>query len=110
MKLGQVHSGFTVSYDGYDGGDLNVNLSFDPSTNFAEGDTALARTGTGSSVSTVTDNGGVSFGASDLSGITPGFVDINISHWEFHIDTLTNGRTVVARSSYSTDTYLYLTP
>jgi hypothetical protein len=103
-------AGFTVSYSGSNGGDLITDVSFDPSVNMAAGDSSVAVMGTGFFETTVSDAGSVTLTSGNLTGITNGWVNLDLTHWEFDIDTLTNGRTVISRTTYGSNIYVYLKP
>jgi hypothetical protein len=103
-------AGFTATYSGSNGGDLIANVSFDPASNMAAGDTATAMNGTGTFETTLSDVGSAAFTSGNLAGITNGWVNLDLTHWEFNIDTLTNGKTVINRVTYGSNIYIYLKP
>jgi hypothetical protein len=106
-------AGLTVKYDGADGGELKVYLSFDYSHTYAWGDTAVANDSAsgGYLEKVIPDTGSIVFTPNELKEFTANtYLSLSISHWVYHITSASNGRRVSIERSNGASMPLYLKP
>jgi hypothetical protein len=105
-------AGFSISYTGYDGGDVIAVASYDAGLTIAYlGTSATYKTGQGAYTENGSDNGSISFPSSDLSNFSTGnIIRVSVKHWEYHPTTSSNGIKVGVASLISEDIPLYLAP